>query len=95
MIDSGMICSILFMNHIGLGVIKEALQSAEYYVHHSDTTNISNISRIRRVNRGNKSLMFVSGTGLHTVVEYYHLAYDADELRNKFLSFVGRRDLIE
>ena len=95
MIDSGMICSILFMNHIGLGVIREALQSAEYYVHHSNTANIRNISTIRKVNRGIQSFIFVSGTGLHTVINYYHLAYDADELKNKFFSIIGRRDLIE
>ncbi len=95
MIDSGMICSILFMNHIGLGVIREALQSAEYYVHHSDSSNIKNVTTIRKVNRGNKSFVFVSGTGLHAVIDYYHLAYDADELKNKFFSIIGRRDLIE
>lgn len=89
MINSGQLCTLVILNRIGIGVIKEALQSAAYYLTHSNGNNM------RQLNEASQSFTFVSGTGLDVIINYYHLDYNSDRLKDAFYCTVGRRDLIE
>ena len=88
-INSAQLCTLIALNRIGVGVLTEALKSAEYYLTHSNGTSI------KRLKQSAQSFMFVRGTGLEVIINYYHLNYNTDKLKNSFFSLVGHREYIE
>lgn len=73
--------ALMMMHTIGLSIIYTELKHARYAY--------TSTGRGWHVKAGSDSLAFIQGTGLELVLDYYHLAYDADNIRNVFYSMVG------
>lgn len=84
MIDTGMI--LVTLNTIGEAVLVEALKEAAYYWHHTNGK-----CNKKRMIEARESFMFVSGTGLEVIVDYYHLGYHAETMKDHFLTMLGVR----
>lgn len=77
--------TILMMMHtIGLSIIAQELKRA-LYIYEKPNYHPKTAS---------DSLAFIQGTGLEIVIDYYHLEYDADAIRNVFFSMVGDHEKI-
>jgi len=78
---------ILFINTIGLCVLMQNLQSAAYYISHTNA-NIFQYKRkhefLYRMKDGSASYAFINGSGLDVMLNQYALDYDAEKLRDGF-----------
>ena len=66
-----------------------AIRSLEYTLFEASylfvrTTGKLSRERLVKVASSREALEFVEGTGLDLMIKNYHLAYDADEIRNRF-----------
>lgn len=76
------------LNTIGEAVLVETLKEAAYYVSHSN----GHCSR-RLLDQTRSSYVFITGTGLDLIIDYYHLGYDPGLLRTQFFWMLGRNTL--
>ena len=77
--DTSELVVLMIMNTIGLSILYAEFKKASwsYFMPHYHPKSSSD------------SLAFIQGTGLETMLNTYHLLYDADHLRNVFFSIMG------
>lgn len=68
------------MEHIGVAVLKEHLRTAAIMFTHTTTSKT-------RAHDIAESVAFVQGSGLELAIQDYHLALNADHLREHFFSW--------
>lgn len=84
MMDSQNIMSLMITNTIGLSVLYEVLREAYSYLSANQPRTIDK-----------QAFMFVQGTGLEKLLVYYHMDYDAENIRQCLYTMAKRKDLIE
>lgn len=74
---------LLLANTVGLSILAETFRSAAYFASRSDVMVGDYESK--------ECFMFVQGTGLDLLLQYYHLNYDPHVLRGQFNYYLKRR----
>lgn len=76
---------LIMTNTIGESILVETLKSAAYFV--SKSGNVQSIKHpvlMGKYHESRSCYYFVQGTGLDVLIQRFHLAYDAENLRSTF-----------
>lgn len=77
--------TIALANTLGHAVLIETFRQAVYYVHHSNGTAFKSRAWKRGITYDARScFLFIQGTGLNVLLDYYDLNYNPDYLRSSF-----------
>ena len=81
MLDSGQL--MIMLNTIGLAVLTETFRSASFLFLHTNGHNSSRAFQ-EKMKESKIALMFIQGSGLEAMLNYYHMAYDPFRIRERF-----------
>ena len=76
--------NLVFITTMALSALVTTLLDAAYILGYRSKRNAEGKTNPKLENSSKEAYAFISGTGLNIMIDYYHLDYDPEEIRNKF-----------
>ena len=76
---------VIYHTTLALSIVAETLLDASYYF--LNTSQHPSSRQRRKFTESQEAIAFIRGTGLELIIDFYHLDFDPDTLRDKFYEY--------